>query len=154
MDPRWPSSLSRHLDRRVEWDGPSSRQREANFFIFQTKCLNCGIRSFRIDDHSQSHSAELGRWLSAPDERKNEDGQVLWYERDKGRPGSFRRQLNGRRRCRGSRVNRHGETKSINVFYNETTATTINSKYETCDIRAKYNKDPVAGSKKKQKNKE
>ena len=32
------------------------------------------------------------------------------------------------------------ERKNINLFYNETTATTINT-YETCNIRAKYNKD-------------
>ena len=36
----------------------------------------------------------------------------------------------------------HGMTwrENINLFYNETTATTINTS-ETCNIRAKYNKD-------------
>ena len=48
-----PSGLSRHLYWRVEWDAPISRQHKAYFFIFQTECLNCGIRSFWIDNHNK-----------------------------------------------------------------------------------------------------
>ena len=64
---------------------------------------------------------ELGKWLSTPSEGKNEDERSDMNER-KDDLVHFEVDYMVEARCE-----RNGEKKTINVFYNETTATTINS---------------------------